>query len=527
MAGGAAGSPQEPDGQYSSVFAFAYIFNLVIGVGALALPLAFTQAGLVLGTLLIITLAFMSFLTTSYVVEAMAAANAYYILKERKERRALTRENSDIQKPALVLPLGESDEYEIRKKYELGTMANMFYHPIGIVLYYVCICVYLYGDLAIYAVTIPKSMQQVLCSERKIEREVVMASSVSNATQINGYFTDVYYEPESGSGSGSGSGSSVTYETRHMCFGSTAISDTHTYYICLAVTVLLLCPWTFFNLTRSKYLQLFTTILRNVAFVLMILLAIVDMAQGHRAEPLPPPARFKGFPVLFGVSIYSFMCQHSLPGMITPMKTKKNLLWMIFSDFALILFAYLLLTLTGAFRFSNLEDIYTLNFFNSSATRVTLRVFLGYYLALFPVFTLSTNFPIISITLRENLKALFRVLLKKWRGDGEFHFVVSRIVFPLLAIIPPILIAFATRNVEALVSVTGSFPGVGVQYIIPLTLAIAGRNVIMKEFSTYDNKHKSKFSNVPVFIFVSVWTAVSFVLIIVDDALKIKDGHFI
>jgi hypothetical protein len=293
------------------------------------------------------------------------------------------------------------------------------------------------------------------------------------------------------------------------------------------VTVLLLCPWTFFNLTRSKYLQLFTAILRNVAFVLMILLAIIDMAQGHRAEPLPPPARFKGFPVLFGVSIYSFMCQHSLPGMITPMKTKKNLPWMIFSDFALILFAYLLLTFTGAFRFSNLEDIYTLNFFNSSATRVTLRVFLGYYLALFPVFTLSTNFPIISITLRENLKALFRVLLKKWRGDGEFHFVVSRIVFPLLAIIPPILIAFATRNVEALVSVTGSFPGVGVQYIIPLTLAIAGRNVIVKEFSTYDNKHKSKFSNVPVFIFVSAWTAVSFVLIIVDDALKIKDGHFI
>ena len=74
----------------------------MIGVGALALPLAFTQAGLVLGTMLIVTLAFMSFLTTSYVVEAMAAANAYDILKERKERRALTRENSDIQKPALV-----------------------------------------------------------------------------------------------------------------------------------------------------------------------------------------------------------------------------------------------------------------------------------------------------------------------------------------------------------------------------------------------------------------------------------------
>ena len=83
-------------------FAFAYIFNLVIGVGALALPLAFQQAGLVLGTLLVVTLAFMSFLTTSYVVEAMAAANAYDIFRQRRETGLLAPENSDIQKDALV-----------------------------------------------------------------------------------------------------------------------------------------------------------------------------------------------------------------------------------------------------------------------------------------------------------------------------------------------------------------------------------------------------------------------------------------
>ena len=40
-----------------------------------------------------------------------------------------------------------------------GTMANMFYHPIGIVLYYICICLYLYGDLAIFTVAIPKSFR--------------------------------------------------------------------------------------------------------------------------------------------------------------------------------------------------------------------------------------------------------------------------------------------------------------------------------------------------------------------------------
>lgn len=252
------------------------------------------------------------------------------------------------------------------------------------------------------------------------------------------------------------------------------------------------------------------------------------MASGRVAKPHPPAARFEGFPVLFGVSIYSFMCQHSLPGMITPMKSKKGVFWMTLGDYVLILFIYLLLAYTGAFRFTNLEDIYTLNFFDSSATHVTLRVVLGYYLALFPVFTLSTNFPIISITLRENLKALFHALVKKWYGDREFHFLINRIGFPILALVPAILIAFATTNVEALVSVTGSFPGVGVQYVIPVTLAIAAKYVIQKEFKkTYTNKYRSPFSYLGFFIFVGVWTILSVILIIIDDALKIKKGHFI
>lgn len=75
----------------------------MIGVGALALPLAFTQAGLVLGTLLVVTLAFVSFLTSSYVVEAMAAANAYDVLRaRRKKAETLSPGSSNIQKDPLV-----------------------------------------------------------------------------------------------------------------------------------------------------------------------------------------------------------------------------------------------------------------------------------------------------------------------------------------------------------------------------------------------------------------------------------------
>lgn len=61
------------------------MFNLILGAGPLALPKAFSMAGVVLGTLLLVFLAFMSFMTTTFMVEAMASANAYARYKARTE----------------------------------------------------------------------------------------------------------------------------------------------------------------------------------------------------------------------------------------------------------------------------------------------------------------------------------------------------------------------------------------------------------------------------------------------------------
>ena len=266
----------------------------------------------------------------------------------------------------------------------------------------------------------------------------------------------------------------------------------------------------------------------------MICIAIAKLAQGTIANPLPQPASIAGFPVLFGVSIYSFMCQHSLPGMVTPMRTKRGIFWLILVDFVLILAFYLLLAFTGSFLFTykDLLDIYTLNFFQEYGPLdpVGERVLsvIGYYLALFPVFTLSTNFPIISITLRENLKALARIVFKHCIGDKPFPWLIDHILFPFMAILPPLGIAFATTNIEVLVSITGSFPGVGVQYVIPATLAFAGKYIITRKLNVeYHNKHKSPFSHIVFFVIIILWTAISIVLIIADDVIKIKNGTFL
>ncbi|CAJ0939956.1 unnamed protein product [Ranitomeya imitator] len=61
---------------YSPFVGLIYMFNLIVGTGALTMPKAFANAGWLISLILIIFLAFMSYMTTTFVVEAMAAANA-------------------------------------------------------------------------------------------------------------------------------------------------------------------------------------------------------------------------------------------------------------------------------------------------------------------------------------------------------------------------------------------------------------------------------------------------------------------
>jgi amino acid permease len=76
-----------------------------------------------------------------------------------------------------------------------------------------------------------------------------------------------------------------------------------------------------------------TTLMRWLAFGAMITLACVRLANGIRADPAPPVASFSGVPNLFGVCVYSFMCHHSLPSLVTPITKKKGIHWLIASDF--------------------------------------------------------------------------------------------------------------------------------------------------------------------------------------------------
>lgn len=235
---------------------------------------------------------------------------------------------------------------------------------------------------------------------------------------------------------------------------------------------------------------------------------IVGGSKGH-----PPVANFIGVPALFGACVYSFMCHHSLPSLVAPISNKHGLKQLLSLDYILISTFYLCLALTGAFAFANLEDLYTLNFVPSGIEQTSIFFkIIEYFLSFFPVFTLSASFPIISITLRNNLQTMF---LDTSQLDA-YNFLVRRICFPLLAIVPPIMVTYYTDSLTKLVEFTG-YAGTGIQYLIPVCLVYSARRTCTDLLGQgISNDYRSPFDSKYWLLFVILWAVTCVVLVTVN-----------
>lgn len=543
-----AGDSTDARDSISPLVGLVYIFNLIVGTGALTMPAAFKDAGWLLSLIIVVVLAFMSYLTTTFVIEAMASANAlvhwktlqHYKRVVDEEESTITQAKQDdmvneLRTDDIISKCVDEDErvplllssaaermaesshvnyFAITERFELGKMASLFFSKVGVNLFYICIAVYLYGDLAIYGAAISKSVRDVACQ--------LPATTIDNSTIANV--------------------SNGTLASDLPCWESYSITRGNAYRIFLLAFLGLVGPFTFFNVQKTKYLQIFTTLMRWIAFISMIVLCALALGQG-KGQGHPAMAVPTGLPNLFGVCVYSFMCHHSLPSLVTPWREKRHLFPLLAADYTLILGFYTLLSFTGIFTFPELHDMYTLDFQPNSDTGNSIIPHipvLQYFLSLFPVFTLSTNFPIIAITLRNNLRSLFlreessqpgsRSRSSTSSGSSTQSTVpppqscnqvlVERFFFPLLALLPPIAVALATESVEFLVGFTGSYAGAFIQYIIPVALVHRARKQVLEALGLgVRNQHASPFRHGAWLIFVLVWAVACVTLVTVNHII--------
>ncbi|KJE90712.1 transmembrane protein [Capsaspora owczarzaki ATCC 30864] len=457
-----------------------FIFNLIVGAGSLSIPQAFAETGLLFGTLVLAFMAAMSFITITYMVEVMSSANGILSV----EGKGALHPHEPTRRS--LLPAGFSDAtnaveaseqtFQITQRTEMGLMARMFFSKNGVRLFYFCIAVYLYGDLAIYAAAVPKSLGKVACPQ-----------PTNGTAPVNG----TWVAPD-------------TWD----CFGPFNSDSLYRFFVAIFFACML--PFAFTNVQKTKYLQLATSFIRYFSLLSMIIIGLVQVNDSSTPN-LPPASEvldrydITAVPAMFGVSIYSFMCHHSLPSLVTPIRNKRRLIPLFVFDFTVVLAFYLMLCYSASFRYhhSDIKDVYSLNFNDYSIT------FFKYFLQLFPVFTLSTSFPVITITLRNNLRTLFE------REDGQPYAPwIEKAVFPLVAIIPPVLVALGTDDVSVLVNVTGSYAGLGVQVIIPASLVYFSRKRIAREFgSLKSHPHLSPFGSIRWMIFIATWCVVCVTLV--------------
>ena len=188
----------------------------------------------------------------------------------------------------------------------MGQMAKMFFRPWGVTLFYIVICLYLYGDLAIYAAAVPKSLMEVTCT---------YCPPCGNSSDHNSSIQ--YYN--------SNCSNSSELDNNMLCWpGVEAISRVNAYRIYLVAFIVSLGSCVFFDVQKTRILQYITTVMRWLAFSIMVGLSIKQLSQG-KGQGHPPVANIAGVPTLFGVCVYSFMCHHSLPSLLTPIRSKRGL----------------------------------------------------------------------------------------------------------------------------------------------------------------------------------------------------------
>jgi amino acid permease len=296
---------------FSTTVGLLYVFNLIVGTGALALPSAFQNAGYILGTALLLVSAFTSYICATFVVECMGIANA--VIRRTRKKSASFTDNMDSLNSELTEGNRIQNQCEITTRVEVSEMSHIFLGRPGIIFTYLVLTVYLFGDLAIYSTTVPKSLMNVVC-------ESINVSTVTRELPCHSHWPEFF--------------------SRH-----------NVYRMCIVAFVSFCLPMVYVGMTKTKWIQLFTTASRWTAFLLMIVMALIQLGDSG-AQASPPAANFHGFGSLFGVAVYAFMCHHSIPGLVTPVRDKSFFNYKLTSVYAVIFLFYCTLSITGSFAFN-------------------------------------------------------------------------------------------------------------------------------------------------------------------------------
>ena len=134
------------------------------------------------------------------------------------------------------------------------------------------------------------------------------------------------------------------------------------------------------------------------------------------------------------------------------------------------------------------------------------------------VFVVATSYPLIAITARNNVQQILESSFKR-----SLNGLAMRILLSLGVSLPPLLIAVASADVGILISFTGLFCGVFIQYVIPAVLVWYARRR-HREMTDAANPHRSPFAHRAWVWFILVFSASSLITVIAYKIMSTANG---
>ncbi|KAL4119671.1 hypothetical protein QTP88_012463 [Uroleucon formosanum] len=484
---------------YSTPIGLIFVFNLIIGPGSLTLPAVVQESGWLLSGIFIATMAFLSFITFTFAIEAITITNSITQLRKLQMMKSVTRVlksckdmmpqvssvnydrlsnastdsyNSDNEAPIFDnpgLPTSSSlmdfppesvELLSLDNRIEMGEMVAVLLPPFAKVMFFFSISGYLFGDLSIYYKAIGQSLVDFTCDY----------NSINNSANKS-----------------------------DLCWENSSYTKHEIYLSYLMLYILIIGPFTFFSAQKTKYLQVVGFFMRIIAIIAMVVLATIRLISPTQKHGYTPASNLIAMPQLMGASIYAFMCHHSIPSVISPIKNKNNILLKVAANFLLVYTLYMCLCMTGVFAFPKVNELYTINFTPSQDTGLLYKL-IDSILVLFPVLTISISFPVIAITLRNNIQVMFL--------PSDAHWIWKRIFIPLFSLITPVLLAAFVTRLEVLVSIVAVYAGTGIQYVTPALLVMAARAEIPQQVAAIKNDYCSPFKSKYWPLCILTWTVI-------------------
>ncbi|KAH3767830.1 Transmembrane protein [Pelomyxa schiedti] len=436
--------PHAEGGKYNSLVAYALLLNCMMGVGIFGLPHAFWHAGAPLAIFMGIFLLIVNVLTCLWVLEVMARTQG--VMHSKAHHTFIPKNTID---------------YE---KYDLGKMSHVFGGTAGRLTCQIVIIAYCFGCMWACAAVFGSSTAQLIFE------------------LIGGNTCDVYFKPSSSC--------SATYLIAIVFYG----------VIVIALTLL--------DYGYQLVIQLFLSVYRFIGFLLMLVTIIyalitsgpltLSTSMGNEGEGGPEDmwaAHWDGFYLAFTGMAYVFVVQYNMPDILTPVRSKKNLRGlMIFIIFTVAIVTVSVGLLCAWFFNGSIEPLCILNwrFFTglgpsgwSEGDRTWFAWLTYIIILLFPVVDLVSIFPLVAVTMSDNLiHSLPSSLIAAYPSKTK---VLSRII----VVIPPLICAMVEHDLTYVFMFSG-LPAFLIQCIIPCVLQLLSCRYFQ---SVYAGKDQTPYSH--------------------------------